>query len=45
MTGAGEEGGFFDALGLGPVAAGDQRARAEQVSEEDHVSSAQEQKP
>lgn len=31
MTGAGEEGGFFDALGLGPVAASDPRAQAEQM--------------
>jgi len=31
MTGAGEEGGFFDALGLGPVSASDPRAQAEQV--------------
>ena len=45
MTGAGEEGGFFDALSLGPVAASDQRARAGQVPDEDYVSSVQEQKP
>ena len=31
MTGAGEEGGFFDALGLGPVAASDPRAQADQA--------------
>ena len=31
MTGAGEEGGFFDALGLGPVSASDPRAQGEQV--------------
>lgn len=29
MTGAGEDGGFFDALGLGPVAASDPRAAAD----------------
>jgi conjugal transfer pilus assembly protein TraF len=31
MTGAGEEGGFFDALSLGPVAASDPQARTEQM--------------
>jgi conjugal transfer pilus assembly protein TraF len=31
MTGAGEEGGFFDALSLGPVSASDPRAGAEQM--------------
>jgi conjugal transfer pilus assembly protein TraF len=31
MTGAGEEGGFFDALGLGPVSASDPRAAAEEM--------------
>lgn len=37
MTGAGEEGGFFDALGLGPVAASDPRAAAEQMLGGDFV--------
>jgi conjugal transfer pilus assembly protein TraF len=31
MTGAGEEGGFFDALGLGPVAASDPRAQTAEM--------------
>jgi conjugal transfer pilus assembly protein TraF len=32
MTGAGEEGGFFDALGLGPVAATDPRAATQDMT-------------
>lgn len=33
MTGAGEEGGFFDALGLGPVSASDPQAGAVQTTD------------
>ncbi|WP_253720793.1 MULTISPECIES: conjugal transfer protein TraF [Sphingobium] len=44
MTGAGEEGGFFDALGLGPVSASDPRAAEEMVGG-NLISSPPDQKP